>query len=90
MGSFARSFPIIRGFLRENGGDRNRKRIYRNLYRIFINYVDAAWVPSPGWSYFRCAALHGLDGVLPAHPSSALGVIPEQVLQRRRRAVRGL
>ncbi len=36
----------------------------------------------------RSADVHGHDGVLPALPAAALGVVPEQVLQGRRVRVR--
>ena len=33
------------------------------------------------FDHLRRADVHGLDGVLPAHPPSSLGRVPEQVLQ---------
>ena len=50
----------------------------------FVPYVDGPGFPGPGRRHVRCPSLHGLDGMLPAHPASALGRIPEQVLQRKR------
>jgi hypothetical protein len=34
--------------------------------------------------YIRSASLHGLDGSFPSHTQTALGRVPEQILQRRR------
>lgn len=34
--------------------------------------------------YLRCSLVHGLNGMLPAHSPSALGRVPEQVLQGQR------
>lgn len=50
------------------------------IVTISIN-ADDSWIPSAGWRYFRSTTVYGQHGVLPTHSASALGGVPEQVLQ---------
>jgi hypothetical protein len=51
---------------------------------LFCLIPDGHLLPNVRSCDFRCAHVHGRHGVFPSHSASALGRVPEQVLQRRR------
>ena len=59
--------------------------IYCNLMNIAISCLLRVFLNN-----IRCANVHGLDGVLPAHPETALGRVLKQVLQGKRIQVHSL
>ena len=50
---------------------------------LFCLIPDGHFLPDVRSCDFRCAHVHGRHGVFPSHSASALGRVPEQVLQRR-------
>ena len=63
-------------------------RLSLQQWRYLGCELDANTILRVSVDNFWSADVHGLDGMLPALPATALGRVPEQVLQGRRVQVR--